>query len=165
MTRRQVRSSESPGIRHNSSQPMNRRTPSLSATLFGIVLAVHPLPLFADDFSLQRLRVGEEALRAKRVPEAVDQLRIACFGLLDQPILLSEGLAHLAIAQEAAGRRADVVTTLNRFLEVERLFGVYARSRLDEATRARFQELLLSLVPAEAVASVPTLSGLVRRQP
>ena len=98
-------------------------------------------------------------------PKRSISFEFACFGLLDQPVLLSEGLVYLAMAQEVAGRRADVVTTLNRFLEVERRFGVYARSSLDEATRAEFQALLLSRVSAEAVAAVPTLSGLVRRQP
>lgn len=142
---------------------MSRRP--LFAFLTGITLAVAPVSLLADDFSLERLRAGEEALRAKRIPEAIDQLRIACFGLLDQPVLLTEGLVWLAFAQETAGRRTDVVATLNRFLEVERLFGVYARIRLDEAARAQFQALLLSRLPAEAVAAVPTLSGLVRQPP
>jgi hypothetical protein len=129
----------------------------------GVVLAVAPASLLGDDFSLERLRAGEGAFKARRIPEAVDQLRIACFGLLDEPVLLSEGLARLAMAQEAAGRRGDVVATLNRFLEVERRFGVYARSHLDETARAQFQALLLSRLPTEAVAAVPTLSSLVRR--
>ena len=132
------------------------------AFVVAAALAIVPFSLHADDFSTERLREGEGALRAKRFPEAVDQLRIACFGLLSQPELLSEGLVHLALAQDGAGRNADVLATLNRFLEVERRFTPYGKARVDEETRLRFHALLVSRIPAEVLAAYPTVVGPVR---
>jgi hypothetical protein len=141
---------------------MSRRP--FSAFLLGIALAAPPASLFADDFSLERLRAGEEALRAKRIPEAVDQLRIACFGLLDQVESLSECLVNLTLAQDAAKRPADVQATLGRFLEVERRFAPYAKAALPAETRREFQAILLARVPEETRLSIPSLASFVETE-
>lgn len=112
-----------------------------------------------DDFANARLAAGIDAYASKRFPEASDQLRIACFGLLDQPVVLTEALVRLALAQEAAGRRADAAATVHRFLAVEKRFTGYARARLDGPTRAAFESLLRSVVSADVLASVPSMSG------
>ncbi len=134
---------------------MSRR---LQLLTLGIALAFPRASLFADEFSLERLRAGEEALRARRVPEAVDQLRIACFGLLDQAEPLSECLVNLTLALEAARRPADVETTLNRFLEAERRFAAYAKADLSRESRREFEALILGRVPVETIVSVPSLA-------
>ncbi len=113
----------------------------------------------SDGFTSARLAAGIDAYATKRFVEAADQFRIACFGLLDQPVALTEGLVRLALAQEAAGRKADAVATLHRFLEIEKRFSGYARARLDGPTRAAFEALLKSHVSAEVLAAVPSMSG------
>jgi hypothetical protein len=113
----------------------------------------------ADDFTNARLSAGMEAYRSRRYAEASDQLRVACFGLLDKPEALTEALVWLAIAQEAAGRTADVTVTVNRFLEVERRFSAYARLRLEPATRAAFEGILRARATPEALASVPAFAA------
>ena len=113
----------------------------------------------ADEFAENRLASGIDAFRAVRYTEASDQFRIACFGLLDQPVLLTEGLVRLALAQEAAGRKADVEKTLHRFLDLERRFSGYARCRLDVPMRGEFLALLRARIPADAIAAVPSLAG------
>ncbi len=137
---------------------MSRR---LQTVVLGIALAVPRVSLFADDFSLERLRTGEEAFRENRIPEAVDQLRIACFGLLDQASPLSECLVNLTLAFDAAKRPADVEATLNRFLDAERLFSAYAKADLRPETRRRFEAVLLARVPVETIVSVPSLASVV----
>ena len=149
-------------MRHNSSYKMNRHR--LLALLFGIALAFQQASVCADDFSLERLRAGEEALRAKRIPEAVDQLRIACFGLLEQVESLSKCLVFLTLAQDAAKRPTDVQATLNRFLEVERRFAPYAKAALPAQTRQEFRAILLAHVPEETLLSIPSLSSLVETE-
>ena len=123
------------------------------ALLFGTPAAAR-----ADEFAEARMASGIDAFRAKRYLEASDQFRIACFGLLDQPVLLTEGLVRLALAQEGAGRKADVEKTLDRFLFVERKFAGYAKSRLDSPTRAEFQALLRARLPADVLATVPSVT-------
>ncbi len=117
-----------------------------------------------EDFYEARLRAGQEAYRQKRALEAVDQLRIAAFGFLNTPPLLSESLARLALAQAAAGRPADVEVTLSRFLEVERRFSPYAQVKLEPDVRAEFQSLLLRRVPQASLLSLPGLAGLVETE-
>jgi hypothetical protein len=135
--------------------------------LFPAVLATAAIlafPLKADDFYLTRLREGEQALQAKRTLEAVDQLKIACFGLLDQPQLLSEGLAELALAQAAAGRTADADATLARFVDVEQRFAVWPKVPLSAESRASFEELLVRRVGSEKLLAVPSLAALVEAE-
>lgn len=135
---------------------MSRR---LQTLVLGIVLAVPRVSLVADDFSLERLRAGEEALRENRVPDAVDQLRIACFGLLDQEAPLSECLVNLTLAFDAARRPVDVDATLNKFLEAERRFAAYSKAALSPESRQKFEAVLLARVPVETIVSIPSLAG------
>ncbi len=135
---------------------MSRR---LQTLVLGIVLAVPRVSLLADDFSLERLRTGEEALRENRIPDAVDQLRIACFGLLDQAGPLSQCLVNLTLAFDAARRPADADATLNKFLEAERRFSAYSKADLSPESRRQFEAVLLARVPVETIISIPSLAG------
>src|SRR5687768_10290360 len=93
------------------------------AILVALVLTVAMIvPARGDVFYDARLKEGKAALESNRASEAVDQLRIACFGLLQDPKGLSEGLAWLAVAQNAAGRATELETTLNRFLDLQSRF-------------------------------------------
>lgn len=85
----------------------------------GILLAA---AAFADDFYEARMRMGEQALAAGHAAEAADALRVASFGLLEKPELLSRCLAELAVAQTRAGRPSDADATLQRFRAVQALF-------------------------------------------
>lgn len=115
----------------------------------------------ADDFYQMRLEEGRIAFQTGSGAEAVNLLRIACFGLMDQPKLLSEGLAWLALAQQKLDRGADVDATLRRFLEVEKRFGVWAKASLPADTRKELERTLLQRVPPEALRAVPSLAPLV----
>jgi hypothetical protein len=120
--------------------------------------------LKADEFSEERLRDGQEAYAAKRYADAIDAFRIAAFGSLEKPPMLSECLVRLSLAQSAAGKSADVGATLERFLDVERRFPAYAKANLDPDTRAAFKTLLFSRVPQATVLSVPSLAGLIETE-
>ena len=117
--------------------------------------------LAADDFYQQRLEEGRIAFQAGSSAEAVDLLRIACFGLMDQPPLLSEGLVWLELAQRKLDRGADADATLRRFLDVEKRFGAYASASLPPERRKEFERTLLARVPPEAIRAVPTLAPLL----
>ena len=117
-----------------------------------------------DEFYEARLKSGETAYADKRLPEAIDNLRVAAFGLLENPPLESEALVYLALAQNAAGKNGDTDATLARFLEVERHFAPFAKAKLDPAIRASFQALLLARVNASTLAGFPGLSGFVETQ-
>lgn len=114
----------------------------------------------ADDFYVVRLRAGRDAYKRGQIIEAVDEFRIACFGLLDQPVLLSEGLARLALAQEKAGRSDDLVQTLERFQEVERRFGPWGKGQvaIEPELKAAFEALVRLRLGPEAIQGVAASS-------
>jgi protein TonB len=123
-----------------------------------IVLAVASL-LPAQDFYEVQLRAGKAALSAGRPADAADDLRIAAFGFLEKPALLCEALAHLALAQQAAGRTPLADAALARFAEVERAFPACREARLEAAGRAEFEALVRRRLPgplAEEILAPPT---------
>ncbi len=130
------------------------------SVMLGVALSGRPLQAQAD-FNQARLQSGVADYQIKNYPEAIDHLRIAAFGFLDQPPRLVQALVWLALAQSAAGRSADCDATLGRIVDVERRFGVYADAPLEAGTRAEFQALLTRRVPAATLQGVPSLSGMV----
>lgn len=123
-----------------------------------------PVASAADDFYISRLQEGRVALQTGRTAEATDLLRIACFGLMDNPPLLSEGIVWLGLAQERQGRVADVDATLRRFLEAEKRFGGYDRVVLPADVRKEFDGVLARRLPPEVLLSMPSLVRLVETE-
>ena len=135
-----------------------------SALLIGLLMMTSVGAARGDEFYETRLRAGEAAYIEKRLPDAIDNLRIAAFGLLESPSMEAEALAYLTLAQTAGGRSADADATLGRFLEVERRFAPYAQLKLDPAIRAEFQALLLRRVAQSTLLAYPGLAGLVETE-
>ena len=94
-----------------------------------------------DPFYLTRIAAGKEAYQSARFQEAVEDFRIGCFGLLEQPSLLLECSARLALAQSAAGRIADADGTLRKMNELEGRFGAWSQVDLEPPARAEFSRL------------------------
>lgn len=125
---------------------MSRIVPLLS----GIFAAALVPAAAGQDFSQARLREGKDAYRARRFLEAVDQLRIAAFGLLDRPPALCESLVYLALSQEASGRHVEAQATLRRLMEFERKLPSCADANLDPAARTEFESRFHSRLPVPA---------------
>ena len=103
-------------------------------------------PVAAQDFYVARLRSGETALADGRAADAAEDLRVAAFGLLDQPALLCEALANLALAQNASGHPAEAKATLQRIAEVQRGFPACGDARLDDSRRTELEALARRLL-------------------
>jgi len=101
----------------------------------------------AAAFYASRMTIGERTLEAGRAAEAADNLRVASFGLLDEPERLSECLVWLAVAQQRAGRAADADATLKRFQGVQTLFPSYPRLAIAPAVRSEFEALARKRMP------------------
>jgi hypothetical protein len=112
----------------------------------------------ADVFYETRLHAGREALAGGRHLEAAENLRIACFGLLDTPASLSPCLAMLAVAQNYLGRGGEVDATLSRFVEVEKRFPSYDPASLDGGVRREFDTLIQKKIPRATLASLPRVA-------
>jgi tetratricopeptide (TPR) repeat protein len=117
---------------------------------------------FGEEFYEQQLRIGKADLVSGRTVQASDELRIAAFGLLDRPAMLSDALVHLAIAQNTLSQTAAVTQTINRFLDVERRFAVYGSAAIEPQTRTQFESLLLKSALSSDLVAIPGLTRLFR---
>src|ERR1700688_4941395 len=72
-----------------------------------------------DPFYLDLLRDGSQAYDRGDYTAAAKQLRLACFGVLDEPERLAGCLTRLALAHGAAGDNRGFRKTLRTIAEVE----------------------------------------------
>jgi tetratricopeptide (TPR) repeat protein len=143
--------------------PDKRMRKILSLLLLFLLSA--PIASADDAFYETRLATGKQAFVEKRLPDAVADLRIAAFGFLERPALLSETLVWMALAEAASSRPERLRWALTRFLEVETKFRPYKQLALDAPSRAAFEKILVGTLSPDAIASIPTLADLVTRRP
>ena len=155
-----------PAVRGGRGERFSGRMSDMSKKVFRLALQVAPLLCSGilagatpDDFYLQRLRAGTEFYSRGNTVVAADEFRIACFGFLEHPVLLEEGLARLALAQFKTGRLPETDDALTRFAEVELRFGTFKDVALEPAVRAEFVELARKRMLPEKFRSLTVLSG------
>ena len=129
-----------------------------------LVTVTSPAVAQVDPFYSRLLEDGSRELSIDRYEEAVADLRLACFGFLDEPAVLIRGLALLAVAQEGANESVELQRTLDRVLEVEERFQVYGEASLPEGMTERFERLLLALVSEARIGAIPAFSELAERE-
>lgn len=120
--------------------------PLLPLLLLAVLLAVAP-PAAGQDvhpFYDGLLREGLAAFDRQDHAAAARQLRVAAFGLLEEPPRLAHALTYLALAQAELGAAEELEQTVGRLVQIEERFGAYAAADLPGATRARLEEMLLA---------------------
>jgi tetratricopeptide (TPR) repeat protein len=130
----------------------------LAAALLGLCAvpghAAHP-------HYLRLLREGTFALERGNTEQAARDLRIACFGLLEEPPLLGECLVYLGLAQAREDDDAHFQQTFRRLLEVEQRFRAYRSAHLPREIRAAFEQQVAARVPPRILEQSETFSALV----
>lgn len=135
------------------------------AALLPLLLAARPAAA-ADPFYDSLLRQGVQQYDREEFDQAAQTLRLACFGLLDEPVVLGGCLARLALAQDRAGGTGDVdgfQETFRRLAEVEERFQGYTRADLAPEVRAALEQRLAARIPASTLRSVPAFRALADR--
>jgi tetratricopeptide (TPR) repeat protein len=140
-----------------------RRTPALAAAvlLLAILLGGSRAARAVDPFYLGLLRDGGHAYDRKDYAQAVHDLRLACFGMLDEPKPLTDCLVRLALAQDRAGDADGFRETFGRIVEVEERFSAYSQGDLAPELRAALEQRLPATIPPTTLAGVPAFRGLV----
>jgi tetratricopeptide (TPR) repeat protein len=129
-------------------------------------MAVAPPLAAIDIFYLDLLRDGTHAFDRADYPTAARHFRVACFGMLDEPKMLGECLARLALAQDKAGDMDGFRDTFGRLVEVEERFQGYSQSALPADVRANLERRMAALIPAPTLAASPqALRGTPGRGP
>lgn len=149
---------------------MSRRGAAICSLVLAIVtLAPSPAPAReADPFYLGLLREGIAELQRGESSDAAQSLQIACFGLLEEPKLLAEGLTHLALAQAKLNDGKAFRATFDRLASIEARFHAWSDAALDPPSRAAFAEQAAALVPPAELAATPVFAEIaearVRRE-
>lgn len=117
-----------------------------------------------DPFYSGLLRDGAYAYDRGDFAAAARDLRLACFGYLDQPVPLAGCLTRLGAAQAKAGDGDGFAETFRRLVEVEERFGGYRQAEVPAEVRAAFEERTVAAMPPATLAQVPVFAGLALRK-
>lgn len=126
----------------------------------GLALAVVPEAEAAHPFYEQRLSAGALALEQGRPAEAARELKIAAFGLLDEPPRLLEALVRLALAQARLEDASGFRSTVRRLVEVEERFKAYRDAAISATERAALARQIVAWTPADQLRQMPSLQRL-----
>jgi hypothetical protein len=107
-------------------------------------------------FYMRMLERGIADANRGNYAAAVQQLRTASFGLLDELPQYQTAQVHLAVAYEKLGKSNESRLAATKFLQAERLSQAYATLSLDAATRATFEKVVASAVEPAYLASIPS---------
>lgn len=136
--------------------------------LTALIPAAVPLaaqaPPELDPFYLTLFHEGAQALEEGDAARAARALRLACFGLLEDPPRLAGCLARLGLAQALSDDREGFTETFRRLAVVERRFSGYSRADLPPVEREDFEQHLVRWIPAELLADVAAFRPLADRQ-
>jgi tetratricopeptide (TPR) repeat protein len=114
-----------------------------------------------DPFYEQLLRKGLATQDRGEHQQAARLLRLACFGMLEEPEALARCLVHLGLSQFALGDRQGFQETFVRVAELEARFAAYGKANLPAETRAAFEKALQAAIPAPTLKQSPGFSHLV----
>lgn len=113
-----------------------------------------------DPFYQGLLRDGTYAYDRKDFATAARDLRLACFGMLDEPKLLADCLARLALAQDRAEDLEGFRESFRRLVEIEERFAAYSQGDLTPELKAALGPRLAARIPAATLQGVPAFRGL-----
>ncbi|HVS13042.1 MAG TPA: tetratricopeptide repeat protein [Thermoanaerobaculia bacterium] len=134
------------------------------AALAVFLSALAPAARAADPFYLDLLRDGTRALDDGSHAEAHRLLRLACFGMLEEPKLLADCLTRQALAEAGLLDREAFVGTYHRIAELERRFQAYSQGDLPEQLRQPFSDRAVAWVPASDLLTIPGLAEALDRK-
>ena len=118
----------------------------------------------ADPFYERLLQDGIQAHDRGDSALAVKNLRLACFGLLDEPSVLARGLTYLAIAQADVGDESGFARTFDRILEVEDRFQAFSALDLDAEHRQALDAHLHRLIEVDVLSRSPAFRDAAQRK-
>ncbi len=137
----------------------------LPAAVTLLLAATGPL-LAVDPFYQELYRDGNLAYDRGDAGGAARTLRLACFGMLDDPKLLGGCLARLALAQDKATDLEGFRETFVRLADVEERFQGYSQADLPAEVRSALEQKIGAHIPAATLeSSPPVFRALAKRSP
>jgi hypothetical protein len=134
---------------------------SQGMALLVFLLSTFPAGAAVDPFYQSLLRDGQHAFDRKDYAAATRDLRLACFGMLDEPRLLADCLVRLALAQDRANDVMGFQESFQRLVEIEDRFKAYSQGGLAPDLRAALEARLPARIPAATLAGAPAFRSTV----
>lgn len=125
----------------------------ISALLLCVALAAQAAP---HPFYLRMLERGASNVQLGRNEEAIKELKIAAFGLVNDVAAYQRAQIYLAIANERSGRPDDARMAATKLLQAERISSAYATIEIDAPTRAAFEKIAASAADPAYLATIPS---------
>ena len=138
---------------------------NVKPAFLALLLAALPAGAAIDPFYQGLLRDGQQALDRKDYTNAARQLRLACFGMLDEPRALADCLSRLALAQDGAGDVEGIRETFRRLAEVEDRFKGYSQGEIPPELRTALETRLAARIPAATLAGAPAFRSTQVKKP
>lgn len=132
-------------------------------TLLLLAATAGPTAGVVDPFYRNRMASGVRAFEQGNWEVAARQLRIACFGHLEEPASLVEGLIRLAVAEVHLGDEDAFRNVFARLVELEERFSAYGAAQLPVELRQQFEGLASRLVPSATLRSEPAFAAIADR--
>ena len=117
--------------------------------LLALLIVAGPATAVIDPFYRDRMENGIRAFEQGNWEVAAHQLRIACFGHLEEPASLVAGLVRLAIVEARRGDEDAFRSIFSRLVDLEERFSAYSSAGIPTTVRQQFEGLASQLVPAD----------------
>jgi len=129
-----------------------------------VALSASTVTAAIDPFYQSLLREGVLAFDRGDYAASSRTLRIACFGMLDEPKALAGCLSRLALAQDRMDDAEGFQDSFRRLAELEERFHVYAGAELPAEIRAALEQRLVARIPVATLRSIPVFRPLADRK-
>jgi hypothetical protein len=113
----------------------------------------------AEPFYANLLTRGVADVQRGDYAKAVQELRVAAFGTVNEPAEYLRAQIYLATALTKLGETAAAATAVTKAAQAERINARYAALEIDGATRTAFQALAAKTLTAEQLRAVPAFAG------
>jgi hypothetical protein len=130
--------------------------------LFSLIITA---PLFAQTFYESRFDSGVIDFNRGSYARAVDELRVAAFGRVDDLPSYITAEVYLAVANDRIEHTDDARLAALKVLQAERITPSYAALKLPGDVRAAFEQLLPSLLTRDQLSNVAAFARLASQAP
>jgi hypothetical protein len=126
--------------------------------LVALFVAFAAIPVVAQSFYEARFQNGVVDFNRASYARAVDELRVAAFGRVDDIAAYETAEIYLAVANDKLDRVEDARLATLKVAQAEQIKPAYAALQLPAELRTAFERLLPALLSREQLANVPAFT-------
>lgn len=138
---------------------------ALLRPLVALLSLLTAVPVFAQNFYETRFQSGVIDFNRGAYARAVDELRVAAFGRVDDIPSYITAEVYLAVTNDRLEHTEDARTAALKVLQAEKIMPSYAALKLPTDVRASFEQLLPALLNRDQLANVPVFARLAMQAP